>query len=280
MAGFRLAPKAARARRNPWQRRRVVLSYAQAQSISVGVATEVDEAVTLSGIFGQDIAVGVATETDTAVQIQVGSASNTGAQGGLVYLFTANPSLLQTIAVGPAVETDVAMPVGTTNAQSVAVSPATEVDTAGVARVTVASTIVPGLWHLFKDGELLDDGVEFSSQWSGPYHTFGDPDLRKRVRRIHADGRGTVDVYVSTEYDSDDGDLVEAVDFGTGSSLFGGGGTFGGAGVFAGGITIGEDVIATPAPGVARAWSVTFRSDAGQYWELDAYTIRTQTRRD
>ena len=45
MAGYRLRPVAARRRRNPWQRQRRAIGAGVAQSISIGVAVEVDTAV-------------------------------------------------------------------------------------------------------------------------------------------------------------------------------------------------------------------------------------------
>ena len=103
MAGFRLAPKAARARRNPWQRRRLSLGASTTQTVSVGVATE----------------------TDTASSV---SQATAGAQGGLVLLFA--PAATQTITVGTATETDSARPIGIVADQTIVVGTATEIDEA------------------------------------------------------------------------------------------------------------------------------------------------------
>lgn len=123
MAGYRLAPRAARARRNPWQRRRRVFGANLNQTISVGVATETDVAVAL--VYDQTIAVGVATETDSA---SAASQATAGAQGGLVLLFAAASS--QTVTVGAATETDTALPVGLVADQTITVGAATETDEA------------------------------------------------------------------------------------------------------------------------------------------------------
>lgn len=123
MAGYRLAPKAARARRNPWQRRRRVLAASSTQTISVGVATETDTAVAL--VYDQTIAIGVATETDSASTAAVTGA---GAQGGLAWLFVAAAG--QTITVGTATETDSAPSIGVIGPQTITVGTATEVDEA------------------------------------------------------------------------------------------------------------------------------------------------------
>lgn len=123
MAGFRLAPKAARARRNPWQRRRLPLGASSTQTISVGVATETDSAVAL--VYDQTISIGVATETDSASTAAV---SGNGAQGGLAWLFVAVGG--QTITVGTATETDSAPSIGLVADQTITVGTATEVDEA------------------------------------------------------------------------------------------------------------------------------------------------------
>jgi hypothetical protein len=133
--------------------------------------------------------------------------------------------------------------------------------------------------ELFRPGELLDDGAVFSSWWTGPFHTFNAPHLRKRTRRIHLDGRGTLDVYVAVDYDVTRGEYQATTPFSASAdaSVFGGAGTFGGSGSFAQQVTIGEDVIYTS--GIGRSFSIGLYSSAGQYWELDAYTmLMTQMR--
>jgi len=142
-----------------------------------------------------------------------------------------------------------------------------------------ASASAGQLVHLFKRGETQDLGSTFESYWSGPFHTFGVPHLRKRTRRIHLDGRGTVDVYVAVDYDLTKGDFQQRSAFSgpADGSTFGGAGSFGGSGSFGSQISIGEDVVYTS--GIGRSFSVSIYSAASEFWELDAYTmLMTQMR--
>ena len=134
------------------------------------------------------------------------------------------------------------------------------------------------IWHLFKDGETQDNLAAFESYWSGPFHTFGESDVKKRCREIHLDGRGTVNIYVAKDYEYGQGTLEDSAAFTGADDTFGGGGLFGGAGVFGSSVEIGEDSIFSL--GVARAWSLTVYSSAAQSWELDSYTMRMSRRED
>jgi hypothetical protein len=138
------------------------------------------------------------------------------------------------------------------------------------------------LWSMFTEGEgetATDPDGAFESYWSGPFHAFGTPHLRKRCNEIHIDARGTVDIYVATDYDAFVGELGGTGDFTGEDALFGGAGQFGtGAGTFGGGGLVGEGWIYTP--GVGRAWSLSFYSAGSDFWEVDAYTMSITTRRD
>lgn len=129
MAGYRLAPKAARARRNPWQRRRRALTASTAQTLSVGTATEVDSAPVVVPLFNQSVAVGTAGESDSALVITA-AGTGTTAQGGLAFLFSRAGGLTQTIPVGTATETDTALSAGPAATQTISVGTAGETDTA------------------------------------------------------------------------------------------------------------------------------------------------------
>lgn len=149
----------------------------------------------------------------------------------------------------------------------------------GSGPILVASTADTGnLWELFKPGELYDDGVIFESYWQGPYHTFGDPDLRKRCREVHVDGRGTVSLFVNTDYAAGPGDLEGVLALSEDAGTFGGSGNQDGSDLFGSGSSVGEDSVF--ALGTARAWSVSVYSAAAQSWELDAYTMRMTKRSD
>jgi hypothetical protein len=86
MAGYRLAPKAARARRNPWQRRRLAFNGASTPTFSASdSATATETAVVHREITASD-----------AFTINTGPSS---AQGGLAFLFTATTSTTESASV-------------------------------------------------------------------------------------------------------------------------------------------------------------------------------------
>jgi hypothetical protein len=121
--------------------------------------------------------------------------------------------------------------------------------------------------------------VIFESYWSGPFHAFGAPHLRKRCNEIHLDARGKVDIYVATDYDVGVGSIEGSGDFSSAGGLFGGSGTFGGSvGTFGGGGQVGEGWLYSL--GIGRAWSLTFYSASEDAYEIDAYTMSMSFRRD
>lgn len=86
MAGYRLAPRAAQARRNPWQRRR--RAFSAPPGVFTGTASDtvtVTDTAVISALSTSATAADTVTITDTASAGGLGS-SNT-AQGGLVWLF-------------------------------------------------------------------------------------------------------------------------------------------------------------------------------------------------
>lgn len=143
MAGFRLAPVAARRRRNPWQRRRRTLPANIAQTIAVGTATEADAAAVVGSLFNQSVAVGTAGESDSALAITA-AGTGTTAQGGLVWLFTRPGGLAQTLPIGTATETDTARSVAPPAAQTVTVGTAYEVDSAPTLGIPFAQSRTVG----------------------------------------------------------------------------------------------------------------------------------------
>ena len=139
MAGYRLAPVAARARRYPRHRRRVVVrSRGADQTISVGTALETDAAQALLYV-PKTVAVGTAYETDSAVAIAA-TGQNAG-QAGLVWFWQAGAPA-SSVAVGTAYETDSAPSVTFTGAQAFALGVARETDTAFAVASSPADVIV------------------------------------------------------------------------------------------------------------------------------------------
>ena len=138
MAGYRLAPVAARRRRNPWQRRRLVSPRGAAQTVSVGTATETDTGVALLYV-PQNLSLGVAQETDSAVAVTA-TGQNAG-QAGLVWFWQA-AAPATSVAVGTAYETDAAVAVTFTGAQVFAVGTARETDRAFAFTSSPDTTVV------------------------------------------------------------------------------------------------------------------------------------------
>ena len=140
MAGYRLAPKAARLRRSPWQRRRLTFPAPPAgQSVSVGTAFETDTAVALLYV-PQSIAVGTAMEADVAGSVPA-TGTNAG-QGGLVWLWQVGIPV-QVVAVGTARETDVGVAVTVfSSLQVITVGTAREADRAFALSGSPGSVVV------------------------------------------------------------------------------------------------------------------------------------------
>lgn len=129
MAGFRLAPVAARRRRRPWQRRRLARTASTDQTLAVGTAIEVDSAPVVAPLFNQTVTVGTATEVDSA-PVVTAAGTGTTAQGGLAFLWSRPASLDQIVTVGTATETDTALSAGPAATQTIPVGTAGETDTA------------------------------------------------------------------------------------------------------------------------------------------------------
>ena len=172
MAGYRLAPKAARLRRRPWQRRRVLLGGLPApQTIAVGVAEETDSALAITALVpgAQVIPLGVAQETDSALALTV-IAQNAGEpEGGLAFLFPTGPlvSTSQTVVMGIAEEADSALPIAAVVpfAQAVALGIAEETDTAlRITRIGGANAIITMNMQM-PEGTPI--GAYFTHEWIG-----------------------------------------------------------------------------------------------------------------
>ena len=88
MAGFRLAPRAARARRNPWQRKRRIFSAPLAAAGSISDGFSVSDGVTYTLALHKTAADGF-TISDGVV----GATPSSGtATGGLIFLFSQGSS--------------------------------------------------------------------------------------------------------------------------------------------------------------------------------------------
>lgn len=135
--------------------------------------------------------------------------------------------------------------------------------------------------HLFVPGERHDAGAAFRAFWAGPYHTFDAPYLNKRVRRVHLDGKGRIEVSLSRDFEH--GSTFETLAiFDDATDTFAdtdaSGDVFGRGEKPWGGLSdVGQAEVLTP--GVARAWSVVFGNATADTFEVDSYTFAITMRR-
>jgi hypothetical protein len=130
---------------------------------------------------------------------------------------------------------------------------------------------------LFVAGIGQDNGANFVAYWKGAYLPFGIPAKRKRIRQARVDGSGTFDVLIGRDFSVGES-FVKSVDFLAGASLFGGAGAFGGAGVF-GDAQLVQQATA-PSLGIGRAFSIVFRSQSPNPFEVESYTLAIAKRED
>lgn len=158
------------------------------------------------------------------------------------------------------------------------------------------AAVAAGIDTFFVNGVNTDAGTPFNSYWSGPFHTFGTPYIRKRLRRLHFDGKGLIKVLLANDF-ATTGTQIASLDFGGSSSssdTFGGTGSFGQGTTNFGGITAGtlaksidERIAFTPASSsgvsvgsVARAFGLTFANDTDSSFEVESYTLSITPRRN
>jgi hypothetical protein len=124
-------------------------------------------------------------------------------------------------------------------------------------------------------GIFQDNGVDYTTQWTGPWLAFKEPYRHKRVRQIHIEGRGHVDVYKGVNFitalDLIKSDAFSVVGGGVGGHTFGDTTLFGGPEIFGDIIEQGEVRIFSL--GVARSFSVKFQNVDENDVEIDAYTM-------
>jgi hypothetical protein len=140
---------------------------------------------------------------------------------------------------------------------------------ANASAALVSEAFVPGLTQ--------DNGANFTAYWKGPWQTYNAPYIRKRLRRLHIDGTGPLDVYLSRDFATDQV-LAKTAACSTSATTLGGTGTFGGSGYYGDTSNAVEDNVFTP--GVARAWSVGFTATSSTHMEIDSYTMAFTTRRN
>jgi hypothetical protein len=152
--------------------------------------------------------------------------------------------------------------------------------TAGDAQAYAAKAGSAIVSKAFVPNVYQDNGANFESYWYGPYHIFGQPHIRKNVREIRFDGKGTIQVSIATDFATAPS-FLEEVTFDPDTDTWGDSvGSWGvdDTTIWGGSIEIGSDELYTL--GVARAWSVVFGNATDEELELDAYTMAIEMRRD
>jgi hypothetical protein len=133
----------------------------------------------------------------------------------------------------------------------------------------------------FVAGVPVDNGAAFTGYWKSPFYTFGDTVRRKRVRMIHFDGKGRIQVSAAKSFQRTSS-LLADVDFAGVDGLYGvnDGAAYGiDDGTSFGGLAdVGDARILTP--GVARAWSVTVANEAVENFEIDSISFALTGRKD
>ncbi len=135
----------------------------------------------------------------------------------------------------------------------------------------------------FAAGTTTDSADLFAAYWRGPFHTFNQSFVNKRVRRVAFDGEGLIKVSLATDFRDAYGlegqfnfQPTEAPEsWGVGSGSWGTG-----SGAWAASELAEVGVAEVLTPGVARAWSVQFGNDTADPFTVDSYTFFINFRKD
>src|SRR4051812_37461749 len=136
-----------------------------------------------------------------------------------------------------------------------------------------AQASTPIVDKCYVDGVFQDNGANFETHWTGPWLAFKEPYRHKRLRQIHVEGHGRVDIYHAQNF-LKSLNLVKSDAFSltsTGNHLFGDATLFGGGEIFGDQIEQGE--VRIYSLGVARSFSVKFANLDSSDVEIDAYTM-------
>jgi hypothetical protein len=135
-----------------------------------------------------------------------------------------------------------------------------------------ADVVAPRIQKVYQDGIFQDSDVNYTSKWIGPWLAFKEPYRHKRVRQVHIEGRGKINVYVGQNF-LQSLSLIKTDAFAqtsAGQHTFGDTTLFGGGEIFGDQIQQGE--VRLYSLGVARSFSVEFESIDENDIEIDAYT--------
>jgi hypothetical protein len=140
----------------------------------------------------------------------------------------------------------------------------------------------PGrLEQAFTPTVKLDGADIFQAYWRGPFHTFNQSFVNKRVRRIAFDGSGFIRVALATDF-RQTYSFQGRYDFQEDQRASGGqsAGVWGsGPGIWGGGLAE-VSVAEILTPGVARAWSVEFGNNTEDPFIVDSYSFFINFRKD
>jgi hypothetical protein len=136
---------------------------------------------------------------------------------------------------------------------------------------------VAGMDKILIEGVFTDNEQPYESYWEGPYWTWGQPHLNKRVAQYRIDGIGYWEVDSGTTFDDArerlDYEIWETQpsndgDFGDSGTDFGGTGTFGGSTA-----VITQKRYYTPTDGWGRAWSLKLTDDTLNAITMEIYSV-------
>jgi hypothetical protein len=139
----------------------------------------------------------------------------------------------------------------------------------------------PGrLEQAFTPTVKLDGADIFQAYWRGPFHTFNQSFVNKRVRRVAFDGSGLIRVALATDF-RQTYIFQGRYDFQEEEGIWGqSAGVWGsGPGIWGGGLAE-VSVAEILTPGVARAWSVEFGNNTEDPFIVDSYSFFINFRKD
>jgi hypothetical protein len=149
-------------------------------------------------------------------------------------------------------------------------------DPTGTPRLYAAGPGVNRIFRAFSPNIYTDDGETYESYWTGPYWTWGNPHLNKRVSQYRVDGLGVWEVFAAETFN----DSYDRLDYNAweqpavGNELFGGTGNFGAddGTLFGPSLGVTQRRYPTPLRGWGRAWSLKL-TDESNTNQMSIYSV-------
>lgn len=133
--------------------------------------------------------------------------------------------------------------------------------------------------NTYYDLDSTEDAQYYTAYWKSAWNPFGLPHIKKRVREIRVDAKGNYSLYTYKSFNSGvdkleytNWEVSEAEEAESGE------GEFGGEGIYGGTVAVGERRFYTP--GIGRAWSFYFLSEDMLDFEMFAYTVAIEYKKD